>query len=308
MVDAMPVRVGLILSGVCVAALLVSAATASTGAAGNASAKIKAPATGHFSITPISVTTKSGKKPKLHLVGTVARNVVVAAGLTADPKKKGRFIGAVVLVNRKTSTTKARNIQTAAATFVVVNAPDSDVVVVPSLREAICQAKAGDTIIVGSSFLANPPGPGITPFMNAGFASFCDDGFGSFDGRSDGNTFLSNIVDPTSNTIRPNPFSCTLRTQPDPGFPTNEWNIFASCTQPVTGAIFTFPAGTSISAFLPASGSANGNILTFTGLNMPGGSPTEFDARFNGAFTPRAPFSASFTGPGGTANISGIGP
>ena len=301
----MPVRVCLTLSAVCVAALLVSTATAGTGAARSAAAKIRVPAAGHFSITPIRVTTKSGKKPKLHIVGAVSKNLVVAAGLTADPKKKGQFIGAVVLINRKTSTTKARNIQTAAATFVVVNAPGSDVIVVPSLKEAICRANTGDTIIVGSSFLANPPGVAIARFMDGSLAEFCDETFGPFDGASAGGAFLNEF----DNTIgTPNPFSCTLRTQPDPAYPTIEWNIFANCNQPVTSAVFTFPAGTTVSAFLPASGSANGNILTFNGLSMPGGTPTEFDARFNGAFPPSAPFSAVFTGSGGTASVNSNGP
>ena len=259
------------------------------------------------------MTTKSGKKPKLHLVGTVGKSLVVAAGLTADPKQKGRFIGVVVLINRKTSSTmKARNVATAArgATpplFVYVgdDLPGRGPFVESSLRKAICRANTGDKIIVGSTFLANPPGVGITPFMDASFAASCDQTFGSYNGAAAGNAFLNGF----GNTIgTPNPFSCTLRTQPDPAYSTTEWNIFANCNQAFTGAVFTFPAGTSISAFLPASGSASGNMLTFNGLNIAGGTQTEFDVRFITAFAPGEPFSAVLTGSGGTASVNSNGP
>jgi hypothetical protein len=189
-------RVGLVIAVLCLTATLASSAAAGTGAVRAASLKIAVPAAGHFSLTPISVTSKSGKKPKLKVVGAVGTTLVVAAGLTADPKHKGRFIGAVALLSRKTAkTTRSTQGQArASATFVVVNAAGGDIAPLPSLREAICQASAGDSIIAGSSFLDNPPGPGITPFMDAEFAASCPGHFGTFDGAAAGTTFLTGLV------------------------------------------------------------------------------------------------------------------
>jgi hypothetical protein len=191
------VRLSVTLAVLGLAATLAWSAAAATTTARGGSAKIAIPAVGHFSLTPISVTSKSGKKPRLKVVGAVRATLVVAGGLTADAKHKGRFIGAVALLNRKTT----RGTQSAAqgsATFVVVSTSDGQVAAGPTLRDAICQYPVGNSIISSSGFLDNPPGVGIAPFMDANFAASCPGNFGTFDGASAGTSFLNGLVGGTA--------------------------------------------------------------------------------------------------------------
>lgn len=194
-------RLGVSLAVLGVAATLAWSATAATGTARGGSAKIAVPAVGHFSLTPITVISKSGKKPKLKVAGAVGKTLVVAAGLTADPKHKGRFIGAVALLNRKT-TRSAQSARQGSGTFIVVSASGDQIGTAPSLREAICQYAAGNTIIADSGFLDNPPGPGGGSYMDAMFAASCPGHFGPFDGAPDGTAFLNGLV---GGTVPPPP-------------------------------------------------------------------------------------------------------
>ena len=189
-------RLSVTLAVIGLAATLVWSAAAATATVRGGSAKIAIPAVGHFSLTPISVTSKSGKKPKLKVVGAVG-TLVVAAGLTADAKHKGRFIGAVALLSRK-ATRATQSATQGRGTFLVVDASGGQVATGATLREAICQSAAGNSIIGSSSFFDNPPGPGIGPFMDANFAAFCPGNFGTFDGASAGTSFLNGLVGGTA--------------------------------------------------------------------------------------------------------------
>jgi hypothetical protein len=277
------------------AVIVASSALASGDASAAKSLRVRSPAVGHYSVKAFALTAK--KRPRLRLLNrkAVPKSLVVAGGIAPDKKRKGRWYAFVIQANRKSTARRVAAVKQASGTFVVIDPSGAEAAGSISLRDAIRNANqdpAADTI----TFLANPVGTPTAQTILTGV--FTND-----------NSDLLALVEGPGPPPPPASFFCTLIDQRDPVSTTNELNIFTTCNAPAVRSVFTFPPGMTVSAFLPSSCNASGNVLICPSLVAPAGSPFEVDARFGGSLPPSMPFSELVTAQSGaTATVNGTGP
>ena len=194
------------------AAIGLSSASAQRAAGATAKpVKITAPAPGKVSVTAFAITAKH--KPKLRLVGKAPATLIVVAGVAADRKHRGRYVGVVVLVSKRAaSVRKTQALAAARAAFVVqVSADGADTVGPTSLRDAIAQANGGDTIVFNPVFLSSPPAA-VTALniFDAGFAAQTNTRWGDYASAAAGDSFFGDLTGPGALPPEPPPASGTF--------------------------------------------------------------------------------------------------
>jgi hypothetical protein len=248
----------LILVVVSVAAVQAPTAFTRTDSAGKAVLRIKQPAVGQFSVTGIVVSTKAGKQPRLRVIGKLAKRLVAVAGIAPDPKHKGRFVGAVVLVNRKVSTTRAVQLHAKPTPIVAIRSTDTGTTITQARIELLCNANVADTI--RTLTVSNPTDVASVEILDAGLATRCKTRWGDYADAEAGSSFLNAFIDgraPPSPLPPPPPANVICTTSlVNQGTP-NEVISNTRCSGATfNGILFTPLGGNTISAFFPENGQA----------------------------------------------------